>query len=52
MEITECPPTRFDLPGSEEPAYIATQRWALEPWEGEDPAGSGTQLGHQARVRG
>ncbi len=37
MEITERPPTRFDLPGREEPVYIATQRWALEPWEGEDP---------------
>lgn len=31
------PPTRFDLSGREEPVYIATQRWALEPWEGEDP---------------
>jgi hypothetical protein len=30
-EITEPPPTRFDLPGKEEPVYIATQRWALEP---------------------
>jgi hypothetical protein len=37
MEITERPPTRFDLPGREDPVYIATQRWALEPWEGEDP---------------
>jgi hypothetical protein len=37
MEITERPPTRFDLPGREEPVYIATQQWALEPWEGEDP---------------
>jgi hypothetical protein len=37
MEITERPPTRLDLPGREEPVYIATQRWALEPWEGEDP---------------
>jgi hypothetical protein len=37
-EITERPPARFDLPGREEPVYIATQRWALEPWEGEsDP---------------
>jgi hypothetical protein len=39
MQITERPPTRFDLPGREEPVYIATQRWALEPWEGEDPSG-------------
>ena len=31
------PPTRFDLPGREDPVYIAAQRWALEPWEGEDP---------------
>jgi hypothetical protein len=37
MEITERPATRFDLPGREKPVYIATQRWALEPWEGEDP---------------
>jgi hypothetical protein len=37
MEITGLPPTRLDLPGAEEPVYIATQRWALEPWEGEDP---------------
>jgi hypothetical protein len=37
MEITERPPTRFNLPGREEPVCIATQRWALEPWEGEDP---------------
>jgi hypothetical protein len=36
MEIAELPPTRFDLLGGEEPVYIATQRWALEPWEGED----------------
>ena len=39
MEITERPPTRFDLPGRGEPVCIATQRWALEPWEGEDPPG-------------
>jgi hypothetical protein len=31
------PPTRFDLPGREEPVYIATQRGTLEPWEGQDP---------------
>jgi hypothetical protein len=37
MEIIERPPTWFDLPGREEPVHIATQRWALEPWEGEDP---------------
>jgi hypothetical protein len=37
MEITELLPTRFDLPGGGDPVYIATQRWALEPWEGEDP---------------
>jgi hypothetical protein len=42
MEITERPPTRFDLPGREEPVYIATQRWALEPWAGEDPPGPPT----------
>ena len=37
MEITELPPTRFDLPGTEDPVYIATQRWVLRAWEGEDP---------------
>ena len=37
MHITGLPPTRFDLPGVTEPVYIATQQWALEPWEGEDP---------------
>ena len=37
MEITERRPTRFDLPGREEPVDIATQRWVLEAWEGEDP---------------
>jgi len=26
MGITERPPTRFDLPGREEPVYIATQQ--------------------------
>ncbi|MGH3229176.1 MAG: hypothetical protein ACRDOA_11450 [Streptosporangiaceae bacterium] len=36
MQITELPPTRFDLPGAADPVYIVTQRWALEPWEGED----------------
>ena len=39
MEITERPPMRFDLPRREEPGYIATQRWVLEVWEGEDPPG-------------
>ena len=37
MQITELSPTRFDLPGRADPVYIATQQWALEPWEGEDP---------------
>jgi hypothetical protein len=37
MEITELPPTRFDLSGKGGPVYIATQRWVLEPWKGEDP---------------
>jgi hypothetical protein len=37
MEITELLPTRLDLPGGDKPVHIATQRWALEPWEGEDP---------------
>ena len=36
MQITELSPTRFDLPGRADPVYIATQQWALEPWEGED----------------
>lgn len=39
MHITKLPPTRFDLPGRANPVYINTQRWALEPWEGEDPPG-------------
>jgi hypothetical protein len=37
MRITDLPATRFDLPGAAEPVYIATQQWALEPWEGVDP---------------
>ena len=37
MQITDLSPTRFDLPGRAHPVYIATQQWALEPWEGEDP---------------
>jgi hypothetical protein len=37
MEITELSPTRLDLPGGGDAVYIATQRWALEPWDGEDP---------------
>jgi len=37
MRITDLPATRFDLPGAAEPVYIATQQWALEPWEGADP---------------
>jgi hypothetical protein len=37
MEFAErLLPTRFKLPGREDPVYIATERWALEPWEGED----------------
>src|SRR5579859_2622783 len=36
MEITELTSTPFDL-SAEETVYIATQRWVLEPWEGEDP---------------
>ena len=36
LEITELPPTQLDLP-RRGPVGIATQRWALEPWEGEDP---------------
>lgn len=39
MQITELLPTRFDLPGRADPVYIATQQWALEPWEGEDQPG-------------
>jgi len=42
MQITELPRMRFDLPGRAEPVYIATQRWALEPWEGEDPPDLGS----------
>ena len=36
LQIKELPPTQLDLPGGG-PVHIATQRWALEPWEGEDP---------------
>ena len=36
MKALELLPTRLDLPG-EESVYIATQRWALKPWQGEDP---------------
>jgi hypothetical protein len=39
MEIIELPPTRLDLPSGGDPVYIATQRWVLEPWEGEDQPG-------------
>jgi hypothetical protein len=35
MEITERPPTRLALPGGDL-VYISTQRWDLEPWEGDD----------------
>src|SRR5438876_6692752 len=31
------PPTRFDLSGRADLVCIATQQWALEPWDGEDP---------------
>jgi len=51
MEITERPPTRFDLLGRGEPVYLATQRSALEPWEGEDPPSLGEDLVPQAQVR-
>ena len=37
MEITELPPTPFALPIVGELVDVATQRWALEPWEGDDP---------------
>jgi hypothetical protein len=39
MEIIELPPTRMDLSGDSDPVYIATQRWLLELWEGEDQPG-------------
>ena len=35
MVITELDPTPFHLPGGAT-VLIATQRWALEPWEGDD----------------
>jgi hypothetical protein len=38
MEITELLPTPFVLPAGEA-VQILTQRWALEPWEGEDLPG-------------
>jgi hypothetical protein len=40
MKVAELPSTRFDLSG-ERAVYIATQRWVLEPWEGEDPPALG-----------
>lgn len=33
MQITECPPTPLRLPGGRT-VLVATQRWALERWEG------------------
>lgn len=36
MEITELPATPLVLRPGEDPVYLATQRWALEPWDGED----------------
>ena len=33
------PPGAVRPAGREGPVYIDTQRWALEPWEGEDPPG-------------
>ena len=36
MDIVALPPTRLDLPGGQDSVYVATQRWALEAWEGED----------------
>ena len=35
MKITERPPTPFVLPAGGSLVHIATQQWALEPWEGE-----------------
>jgi hypothetical protein len=48
MEITELPPTRFDLPGRGDPVYIATQRWVLERREGEDQPALGLRRSRKA----
>lgn len=37
MEITQLPATPLVLPLGGELVRITTQRWALEPWKGEDP---------------
>ena len=42
MEITELLPSALVLPASGDVVSIRTQRWALERWEGEDPAGLAT----------
>ena len=54
MEITELPPTPFVLPTQEKLVQIRTQRWALEPWEGEDLPGLATPWARKPKfsVRG
>jgi hypothetical protein len=42
MEITELPPTPFVLPMAGDLVHIRTQRWVLEPWEGDDLPGLAT----------
>jgi hypothetical protein len=48
MQITECPATQLVLPGGAI-VHIATQRWALEQWEGEDPPSLATPWGHKPK---
>jgi hypothetical protein len=49
MEITELPPTSFVLPTTGDLVHIPTQRWALEPWDGEDPPGLAMPWGRKPK---
>ena len=53
MEIAELPPTPLLLPAGQA-VQIRTQRWVLEPWEGEDPPGLATPWARKPKfsVRG
>lgn len=53
MEIAELPSTPLVLPAGQA-VQIRTQRWALEPWEGEDPPGLATPRARKPKfsVRG
>jgi hypothetical protein len=49
MEITELPPTPLVLPTAGEMVHIRTQEWALERWDGEDPAGLAVPWGRKPK---